>query len=723
MEIISLQTKHTTYQMGITDNRFLLHLYYGKKVDCRMDYLLTSYDRGFSMNPYDMQKDRTFSADVLPLEYPCYGNGDFRTPAFQVQDKSGMSGCDLRFRSLSRSRGKYRIPGLPAVYAAEDEAETVEIILKDEISEVEVVLKYGVLEEQDVITRSAVIRNLGKETVVIEKAYSGCLDFLTGDYDVLHFYGRHGMERNLERHPAVHGIQSYGSRRGMSSHQHNPFVILAGRGTDEDHGSCYGASLLYSGNFNCEVEKDQYNQIRLGMGIHSDLFAYPLEPGGAFYTPEVAFAYTSDGLGALSRIFHRLIRSHVCRGPYKEVRRPILINNWEATYLDFTGDKIVEIASAAAELGVEMMVLDDGWFGDRDDDDRALGDWTVNEEKLGGTLRHLSDRIHAMGMKFGLWIEPEMVNENSRLYRAHPDWAYTIPGRAPVLGRNQLVLDFSRKEVVDYIFDMILQVIDSARIEYLKMDMNRGLCDVYSESEHWQNAGKTMHEHVLGVYDFLERLRQRYPDMLIEGCAGGGGRFDAGMLYYTPQIWCSDDTDAIERIRIQHGTSFGYPISAVGSHVSAVPNEQTGRVTDIHTRSVVAMAGSFGYELDLNLLSDREKDEIRGQIVDCKKYWNLIHNGDYYRLHTPGVDMEIAAWNFASEDGREALLCVVSLDTHCNSPVTYVKCKGLQSDGIYQMEGTEQVFCGNALMEIGVPVPIVPGEYHAWQMHFIRTDG
>lgn len=718
MEIISLQTKNTTYQMGITSNGFLLHLYYGKKIDCHMDYLLTFYDRGFALNPYDAGKDRTFSMDVLPQEYPCYGNGDFRTAAVNVRNSRGVYGCDLRFRALTKGQGKYQIPGLPAVYAEGCQAETVEIVLEDRAAGVEVTLKYGILPELDVITRSAVIRNISTEELVIEKAYSGSLDFLQGDYDVLHFFGRHTMERSMERYAVLHGIQSYGSKRGMSSHQHNPFFILAKDGADEEHGSCYGVSLLYSGNFNCEIEKDQFEQIRIGIGINDEMFAYPLKPGEVFYTPEAAFAYSAEGLAALSQIYHRLIRYHICRGVYREVRRPVLINNWEATYIDFTGEQIVDIAKQAAELGVEMMVLDDGWFGDRNDDCRGLGDWTVNEKKLGSSLAVLSDRIHSMGMKFGLWIEPEMINENSSLYQKHPDWVFMIPGRLPVRGRHQLVLDFSRKEVVNGIFRQISKVIDSAQVEYIKMDMNRGIHEVYSAVEGYQNHGKIMHEYVLGVYDFLERMIARYPKLLIEGCAGGGGRFDAGMLYYTPQIWCSDNTDAIERIRIQHGTSFGYPISAVGSHVSAVPNHQTGRVTDIHTRGVVAMAGSFGYELDLNQISDEEKEEVRKQIQDYKKYWSLIHNGKYYRLHTPGKDTEMAAWNFTSEDKSEALLNVVSLDTHCNSPVTYIKCKGLKADGKYCEEGSSRIYSGSALMEIGVPIPIVMGEYRAWQMHF-----
>ena len=394
-------------------------------------------------------------------------------------------------------------------------------------------------------------------------------------------------------------------------------------------------------------------------------------------------AYSANGLTELSHIYHKLIRYHVCRGKYKTSRRPVLINNWEATYMDFDGEKIINIARQAAELGVEMLVLDDGWFGNRDTDNSGLGDWVV--------------------------------------FRKHPDWAYVIPGRKQVRGRNQLVLDFSRHEVVDYIFESISKVIDKAHIEYIKMDMNRSICDVYTAVEGFQNYGKIMYDYVRGVYDFLERLLKRYPDMLIEGCSGGGGRFDAGMLYYTPQIWCSDDTDAIERIQIQHGTSFGYPISAVGSHVSAVPNHQTGRITEINTRSVVAMAGSFGYELDLNLLSEKEKEKVKKQIKDYKKYWNLIHNGMYYRLTDPINNQEIAAWEFVSENRKETLINIVSLTTHANAPVNYVRCKGLNPEKNYCCAEQKTVYPGSALMSVGIPVKIIPGEYHAWQMHLTES--
>lgn len=753
MKIITIQTKHTTYQIGIHPLGFLLHLYYGAKTETDMSYLLQYYDRGFAGNPYDAGGDRGMSLDSLPQEFPCYGTGDFRSAAFNLHNEAGIYGTDLRYQSHTVRTGKYAVPGLPAVYDTEEKlqegsescggnqgAYTVEITLGDRNTGVEVLLKYGVLPELDVITRSAAITNTGAENIYISKAFSSTLDFLRGDYDLLHFHGRHTMERNLERVPVMHGKQSFGSRRGTSSHQHNPFVILAERGTTEDFGGCYGMALLYSGNFSFEVEQDQYRQVRMQIGMLDEMMDYPLAPGECLYTPEAAMAYSEGGLAALSHIYHEMIRNHVCRGIYKNARRPVLINNWEATYFHFTGEKILKLAEQAAKLGIEMLVLDDGWFGKRDDDNSGLGDWTVNETKLGGTLPGLVEKINAIGLKFGIWIEPEMVNEDSDLYREHPDWAFRIPGRNPVRCRNQLALDFSRKEVVDYVFRQIAAVIDSANVEYIKMDMNRSICDVYTSLTEagYQNYGKVMHGYVLGVYDFLERLVKRYPHILIEGCSGGGGRFDAGMLYYTPQIWCSDDTDAIERIRIQHGTSFGYPISAVGSHVSAVPNHQTGRSTELRTRGIVAMAGTFGYELDLELLTEKEKEEIKRQIRDYKKYWELINQGTYYRLHNPETDREAAAWCFVSKDRKEMLLNVVSLDAHGNAPLSYIRCRGLLPDRMYRCEAEERdvkpytgaetrvdhkcmegrVFDGNGLMHAGIPIPMELGEYGAMQLYF-----
>jgi alpha-galactosidase len=716
-QIFTLETAHTTYQMKADDHNFLLHLYYGTKITGDTDYQLTFYDRGFSGNPNDLGENRTYSMDALPQEYPCYGNGDFRSYCFNIVDEKGIYGCDLRVTGHKITTGKYGLPKLPAVYATEKEAKTLEIQMKDERTGVEVVLYYGVLSDLDVITRAVKVKNCGTSPISITKAYSGNLDFLWGDFDILHFHGRHGMERNLERTPVITGNQSFSSRRGTSSHQHNPFIILADREANEDHGACYGMSLLYSGNFHCEVERDQYHQTRAAMGIMDEMFSYTLASGEEFYTPEIAFSY-GNGLTELSYNFHRLIRNHVCRGTWKKGSRPILINNWEATYFDFNGEKIVQIAKQAAELGVDMLVLDDGWFGKRDTDFSGLGDWEVNEKKLGGPLSGVVQQINDLGLKFGLWIEPEMVSEDSELYRTHPDWAFSIPGRKPIRGRHQLVLDFSRKEVVEHIFNQISAVIDSTNVSYIKMDMNRSITDVYTATENQQNQGRILYEYVLGVYDFLDRMIQKYPDMLIEGCSGGGGRFDAGMLYYTPQIWCSDNTDAIERIRIQYGTSFGYPISAVGAHVSAVPNHQTGRITSIETRGVVAMAGTFGYELDLNLITDEEKEIVKKQIADCRKYWNLTHEGRYYRLTNPMTNAEMAAWEFVAEDQSEALVSVVLLGTHFNAPINYVHIKGLKPEAIYREEASGQEYSGSILMHAGLPLPMKTGEYQSWQLYF-----
>ena len=718
--IFTLQTKNTTYQMQVDRYGFLLHLYYGKKTDTCMDYLLTYYDRGFSGNPYDAGEDRTYSMDTLPQEFPCYGNGDFRSTAFAVENADGSMSCDLRYKSHKIFDGKYNLEGLPAVYASEEEAQTLEILMEDPVTGVKVVLLYGVLPAQDIITRSVSVKNESSGKIYLNKIESASLDFLYGDYELLTFYGRHAMERNVQRVPVVHGTQKIGSVRGTSSHQYNPMMILAEKETTEDKGNCYAMSFVYSGCFQGEVLKDQLNQTRMMLGLQEEAFRYPLERGEMFQAPEVILSYSAEGMNRLSQNLHHCIRQHICRGKYKEEIRPILINSWEAAYFDFTGDTIYELAKAAKEVNIDMLVMDDGWFGKRDDDNSGLGDWFVNEKKLGGTLGNLIKRINDLGVKFGIWIEPEMVSEDSDLYRKHPDWALTVPGRNPVRSRNQLVLDFSRKEVVDEIYDQICKVLDQGNIEYVKWDMNRSLMDVYSSVT--RDQGRVLHDYVLGLYDFLERLVQRYPNLLIEGCSGGGGRFDAGMMYYTPQIWCSDNTDAIDRLRIQYGTSFGYPVSVVGSHVSAVPNHQTGRKTPLHTRGVVAMSGTFGYELNLMKLSEEEKQEIREQIAEYKSYASIIQNGLYYRLSNPTTE-EICAWEFVHTDEKEqskVLLNIVMQVIHGNMTVNYVKLQGLEETAIYREEKSGKRYTGAALMYGGMPLPIESGEYQAYQYCFVK---
>ena len=713
----TLHTMNTTYQMKVDSFGFLLHLYYGRRTEGCMDYLLTFADRGFSGNPYEAGEDRTYSMDALPQELPCQGTGDYRVPSVVIKNSDGSYGCSFRYQGHRILEGKYGLKGLPAVYANKEEAQTLEIDLEDPATKVKVTLLYGVFPDLDVITRSAVIRNTGQGKIYLEKAQAACLDFVSGDFDLISFYGRHAMERNMQRTAVAHGAQVLTSRRGTSSHQYNPMIILAQKETTEDAGSCYSMSFVYSGGFKAEVEKDQYNQTRAVMGLSDEQFSYPLESGEIFYVPETILSYSNQGLSLLSQNLHKCIRTHVCRGKYKDAVRPVLLNSWEASYFDFDGKSIYELAKQAADIGVEMLVLDDGWFGKRDDDNSGLGDWQVNQKKMGEPLGSLVEKINALGLKFGIWFEPEAINEDSDLYRAHPDWALTIPGRDPVRGRNQLVLDFSRPEVVDHIFGQVCEILDQGNIEYVKWDMNRSLCDCFSRNTTEQ--GRVMYDYVLGLYDFLERLVQRYPDLLIEGCSGGGGRFDAGMLYYTPQIWCSDNSDARDRVDIQYGTSFGYPVSAVGSHVSAVPNHQNGRMTPIETRAITAMAGTFGYELDPKKLSEQEKEEVRQQIQDYKKYAQLIQNGLYYRLTNP-FEQQVGAWEFVSEDKEEVLVNAVMLEVHGNMTVNFIRLKGLEENCMYREEKSGKLYPSIALMETGIPLPVEMGEYRAYQMHFTK---
>lgn len=714
--IFTLHTEHTTYQMKVDEYGFLLHLYYGGKISGSMDYLLTYYDRGFSGNPSDAGNDRTYSMDVQPQEYPGMGIGDYRCSALIVHNEDESDCCDLRYVSHKIQKGKYALKGLPAVYATEEEAQTLEIVLEDPVTKVQAVLLYGVLEQEDIITRSVKIINYGTGNIIIEKAASACLDFVTGDYDLLSFWGRHTMERNFQRSEIGHGSYVFGSRRGTSSHQYNPAVIIAEKNATENNGSCYGMVFVYSGNFMFEAEKDQFGQTRTIMGLHSDILHYPLKQNESLVIPETILTYSDKGFGELSMQYHKCIQEHIVRGKYKNQPRPVLVNSWEASYFNFNGETICKLAENAAELGIDMVVMDDGWFGKREDDNSGLGDWQVNEQKLGCTLKQMIERINALGVKFGIWIEPEMVSEDSDLYRTHPEWALQIPGRKPVRGRNQLVLDFSRKEVRDHIFDLICSVLDQGNIEYVKWDMNRSIADVYSMEN---RQGTVAYDYVIGVYDFLEKLTQKYPDLLIESCSGGGGRFDAGMMYYTPQIWCSDNTDALDRVRIQYGTSFFYPVSTVGSHVSAVPNHQTGRSVSLHTRGVVAMAGTFGYELDLAALTSEEKVIIKEQIRQYKKYAELIQKGKYYRLSNPFQE-ECAAWLFVSENADKALLNVVMLENHGNMNVQYVKLKGLNPNTVYEVAATGKRYYGSALMQAGIPMPVQQGEYLSYQMEFIQ---
>ena len=716
-KIFTLETDHTMYQMQADAYGVLRHLWYGAKTGCDMSYLQDYPDVGFSGNIYAAGNDRTYSLDTLPLEYAGAGVGDFRVPAVAAVHADGSSALDLRYYSHTVKPGKYAVEGLPAVYAAENEAETLEVVLRDTASAVEVTLLYAVLPALDLVTRCARIRNLGETPVTLTKAASLCLDISRGSWEWVHFHGRHAMERQMERRPLFHGIQEIGSTRGTSSHHQNPTVLLCTPDCTETAGACIGAALVYSGSHQTKLECDQLGQVRMVMGIHPDLFRWELKAGETFSTPEVMLSYSDTGLETLSHHFHQAIREHICRGKYQLAERPVLINNWEATYFGFDTEKILHIAEEAARLGVDMLVLDDGWFGKRDDDCSGLGDWFVNETKLSGGLHDLVEKIKVMGMRFGIWFEPEMISEDSDLYRKHPDWAIRIPDRAPMRSRYQLVLDMANPEVQEYLFRVMSDVLHSADISYVKWDMNRSISDWYTRTLPADRQGEMPHRYVLGLYALLERLTAAFPDVLFEGCSGGGGRFDAGMLYYCPQIWCSDDTDAYERTKIQYGTSFFYPVSAVGSHVSTVPNHQTGRITPFETRGTVAMAGSFGYELDLNLLSDGEKQEVAEQIRQFKTYGPLIHNGKYYRLTNPMAE-DAALWEFAAQDGSEVLVQGMLFHAEANVLRRTVQLRGLDAEKRYRLDGTEQVYTGAALMAGGVLLPKAWGDYTPVNMHF-----
>ena len=711
-----LETLRSMYQIKADEYGVLKHIWYGSRTECDMEYLLEYPDVGFSGNIYEAESKREYSLDTMPLEYSCKGIGDYRISAAAITHPNGSDALDLRFDGYEIKKGKYEISGLPAVYADEDEAETLEIYLKDTSSDIRVILKYGVLEKKDIITRSAVFCNMGDAPCKITKAFSLCLDIPHGDWDWVHFHGRHTMERMVERRKLFHGVQESSSNRGTSSHQQNPSVLLCSNDCTETSGECIGALLVYSGSFQTKIELTQLNQVRMLMGINSECFSWELKPNEQFSTPEVILSYSDSGMETLSHNFHNVIRNNICTGEYKLSERPVLINNWEATYFDFNEERLENIAKEASKLGVDMFVMDDGWFGKRDSDTSGLGDWFVNEEKLKGGLNTLVEKVKSFGMKFGIWFEPEMVSEDSELYRAHPDWAIQIPNRKPTRGRYQLVLDMTRKDVRDYLFKVISDVLRSADISYVKWDMNRSICDWYSAELPAENMGEMQHRYVLGLYELLDRLTTEFPHILFEGCSGGGGRFDAGILYYCPQIWCSDDTDAYERTKIQYGTSFFYPISTIGSHVSIVPNHQTGRITPFETRAVTAMSGSFGYELDLNTLSEEEKNAVIEQNKRFKKYGPLIHNGRYYRLSNPMTD-KFAIWSFVSENSGEVLVHGMIFRTEPNMTRYSVKLRGLIPNKKYVVDGDNTIYTGKALMEGGILLPKPWGDFFPIELH------
>ena len=700
-----LDTATTSYVMQVNRYGYLLHHYYGAWVDdCELEELNFTVRHGSHFPRVEMESETNpfFSKDLHRMEYSCNGCGDFRGSALSILRSTGTNDTDIKYVSHKIYAGKPKIEGQPATYATEDEATTLEILCRDDVSGAEITLFYTVFEALGAMTRHVSVKNTSDTAMDIQRVLSACVDFHDArDMDFIHLYGSWGKERRFERVPLIHGTQSVSSKRGCSSYVHNPFIALCAHDANEEYGDVYGFNLIYTGNFLASAEMDADGGARVLMGINPENFTWRLEPNESFTTPEAVMVYSNEGIGGMSRIYHKLYRENLCRGEWKNKRRPILINNWEATYFNFNEEKLCDIAKTAAELGIEMLVMDDGWFSTRNDTKSGLGDWFVNEEKLKGGLGRLTERINALGLKFGIWFEPEMVSKNSELFRTHPDWALQTPNRDMSIARYQYVLDMGREDVRDYLFDCISKVMDSANIAYIKWDFNRNLKEVGSALLDTGRQQETFHRYVLGLYELLERILTKYPHLLLEGCASGGGRFDPAWLYYAPQSWTSDDTDAIERLDIQYGTSICYPVSSMGSHVSACPNHQTVRTTPLTTRGHVAMSGTFGYELDLTKLTDEEKETVKVQCDEYRKYYDLINKGELYRLISPWKDRTRCAWSFVSEDKSEALVTYVVMkssiyDRH------YVRLRGLDENKRYLNEQTGKILSGRTLMNAGI---------------------
>ncbi len=717
--LFKLDAKNTSYVFGATDDGYLIHAYYGKKIeDEDLTYLLR-----LTENPWTLKtnaRDKGTFMDAHAFEYPCHGTGDYREPCLMVMDDEGMTTTDLRYVSHKVYKGKPALEGMPATFANENEAETLEITCVDKHTGLEAVLVYTTFNDLDVITRSVRLKNNGTAPLNVKRVLSACVDFDNDGYDFITLNGSWARERVMERCRLHHGKQGVDSVKGESSHQNNPFVALVSHNADEDNGEAYGFNFVYSGNFFAQAEVTQHKYTRLVMGINHFDFNWLLEAGEEFVAPEVVMVYSSEGIGAMSRTFHDLYREHLIRGEYKDKRRPILINNWEATYFNFDTEKLIDIAKEASKLGIEMLVMDDGWFGHRDADNSSLGDWFVYEKKIKGGLKYLVDEVNKLGMKFGIWFEPEMISPDSELYKAHPDWAIQVQGRELSMSREQYVLDYSNKEVRDHIYGMMKKVLDSANIEYIKWDMNRQLTEVGSTTLPKNRQRELWHRYVLGVYDVMNRLTTDYPHILLENCSGGGARFDPAMLYYSPQIWCSDDTDAIERLKIQHGTSICYPASAMGAHVSDCPNHTVGRSTPFATRGNVAMVGTFGYELDVTRIPQEDRDAIPGQIAQFNKYNPIIRTGDQYRIGNVFEDNMWDAWMFVAKDKSEAVFTFVQVLGRPNYRNRRVKLKGLDPKAMYRNEENGEIHSGSALMNAGIFIEI-HGDFSSKVVHFVKV--
>ncbi|NCB93348.1 MAG: alpha-galactosidase [Clostridia bacterium] len=676
-----------SYIMEIMENGQMEQLYYGKAVKDRESFHHLHEEMMRSLMAVSIPEPGILSMQYTKQEYPAYGTGDYRMPAVTVSQKNGSRISNFVYQSYEIFAGKKSIAPLPSTYVEADvEADTLEITLHDEVTDTDLVLSYTIYNDFAAITRSARFLHKGKDAIVLDRALSACVEFNDMDFEMIHLSGAWARERYVKTRKLEMGLQTVQSLRGASSSEHNPFLALKRPNTDEQQGEVYGFSFVYSGNFIAQVEVNTHDMTRVTMGIHPEMFSWELNAGESFQTPEVVMVYSDQGMNKMSQTYHRLYKTRLVKGEWRDKSRPILLNNWEATYFDFNEEKILKIAAKAKEAGVELFVLDDGWFGARNDDYRGLGDWFVNLNKLPDGIKGLSEKVEAMGIKFGLWVELEMVNKDSDLYRAHPDWVIGTPDRFESHARHQNILDFSKKEVVDGIYEMISKVIRESKISYIKWDMNRYMTEPFSKGMLPADQGKMMHKYILGVYDLYTRLTTEFPNILFESCASGGARFDPAMLAFAPQTWTSDDTDASERMKIQYGTSYVYPIVSMGSHVSAVPNHQMYRMTPIATRANVAYFGTFGYELDLNLLGEDEMKQVVSQIEFMKKYRELIQmDGDFYRLVNP-FEGNDTAWMVVSQDKSEAVAAFYQRMNKVNASWLRLKLEGLDPEALYEVD-------------------------------------
>lgn len=700
LRVFRLDTPNTTYLMGLAGKEnFLGHIYYGPRVpDDGLCGLLRVEEKPFT--PDVNTGERASFYDAFPFEYPAWGGGSFREPCLRLVDVNGGGNCELFYDSHRIFPGKPHLEGLPAAFGEADGCTTLEIICRDPVLELRVHLLYTVFNDVDVICHSVRIENDGKTAVELTAALSTSLELDNQDFDLITLHGSWAREMGIDRRPLVHGKQEVFSLRGISSHQYHPFLALCEHSATQESGLAYGMSLVYSGNFLAQAELDQFDKVRAVLGIHPDGFSWHLEPGESFQAPEAVLACSDTGLGGMSRAFHDFFRNHLIRGQQK--RRPVLLNSWEAFYFDFDHDRLLELAREAAQCGIELFVVDDGWFGHREDPTTSLGDWTVNEKKLPGGLKRLGEELNKLGLELGVWMEPEMISPDSELYRAHPDWAMAIPGRTPAQARNQLVLDLTRKEVRDCIWEQIAAVLDSAPITYLKWDMNRPLTDLYSPSLSPRRQGEVYHRYVLGLYELQERLVTQFPHVLLENCCSGGGRFDPGMLYYSPQIWTSDNAEAIDRLVIQEGMSLIYPFSAMGAHVAACPSHVNGRVTPFETRGRVSLPGCFGYELDLGKLTQEELSAIPRQIEEYRQYSPVFHDGDCYRLASYRENHSCDAVMAVSKDKSLAVVDFVQVKSRTNQRSLRLPLAGLEESALYREKESGTVRTGAGWMKVGL---------------------